>query len=189
VKNPFQTITLLWLLLTLGILGCSEKESTEGGNAALLPADLLPASNEISGWTKGTGAGDYGEAENQSELYDLIDGAAELYVDHGFEQGVLQNYYGNVSGTSSTVELFIADMGDSANAAALFEEPEVIPNGLIPWDAGDESYIDDNALQYIYLHVRQDQFYTRVRIDKGSDQPTALNVAQLFAQFVLNQIG
>ncbi|MFH1862069.1 MAG: DUF6599 family protein [bacterium] len=193
MKFNSSAALLLFLCISLSLIpsGCSEK-STEN-TTSIQPVDLLPASNEISGWSKGTGAGDYGEADDQSSLYDLIDGAAELYIQYGFVQGVLQNYQGTIGGAASTLSLFIADQGSSNNATALFNEELVVPSGLTPWNSGvaaiDEAVIDEALLFDIAIYLRADRFFIRIIIGKGSDEVAALNTAEDFALAIANKIG
>ncbi|RJP79312.1 MAG: hypothetical protein C4524_05555 [Candidatus Zixiibacteriota bacterium] len=170
------------------ITGCSEGDSPSGNDPALQPADLLPASGEISGWDKGSGAGDYGEADDQASLYALINGAAELFIQHGFEEGVKQNYFGSVGGAQTSLELFISGHGAAANVAALFEEDQIVPPGLTPWEMGDEAAIDESLPFHLAIHLRQGPFYTRVTIERGSDDTAALIVAQDFAAAVAQEI-
>ena len=185
-KETFnRTVSLVSIIvLTFVIVNCDESS-----DKAIRPIDLLPASGEISGWDKGTGPGDYGEADDQESLYDLINGAAELYIQYGFVEGVQQRYYGDIGDTPATVDLYIGDHGDKANVAAMFEEPELTPQNLTPWpEVGDEAWIDENALFHITIHLRADRFYVRVTVDKAEDENIALTTAQYFATAVVNDI-
>lgn len=176
------------LLIMTCLAGCSEKNPQEA--ATLKPADLLPASGEISGWTKGTGAGDFGEAEDQNSLYALIDGAAEQYIEYGFVEAVLQTYEGTIGGSSAALELFISDQGSESNVEALFADELVVPNNLTPWDgAGDEAGIDQTLLFQICVYLCCDRFFVRATVDKNGDEVAALSTAQDFVLAVVNSIG
>jgi hypothetical protein len=188
-KSKLVLFTII-AAFTLLFIQCEESSnSTSGNSETLQPNDLLPASDEIAGWDKGTGPGDYGEADDQSSLYNLIDGAAELYIQNGFVSGVLQNYYGTIGGVNAKVELYIGDHGDSANAAAIFEEEQLVPQNITPWEAGDEAGIDQTALFHIIIHLRSERFYVRVTAEKGNDENVALITAQSFAMAVVEGIG
>ncbi len=181
------TFAVRWFLALgslLLIIGCSERSTTQTGGT-LQPADLLPSSGEISGWDKSSSPGAYGEADDQTSLYNLIDGAAELYIQYGFVEAVRQLYDGTLGGGSAELELFISDQGDPTGAEDLFDEEQVVPAGLTPWECGDEAVIDQTLPFDIVIHLRADRFYVRVTIDKNGDEVTALITAQAFAQAVV----
>ncbi len=189
MKNATRPAAISAAILIFLLLSCSEKSSNDNQNGTLLPVNLLPASGEISGWDKGTGPGDFGEADDYNSLYALIDGAAEIYIQHGFEQGVKQNYYGSIGGTTSTLELLIYDQGSAANVTALFQEEQIVPNNLTVWQAGDEAYIEDTLPTYIVIYVRSEQFFIKVTVERGSDNIAALSIAQSFALAVVGEIS
>jgi hypothetical protein len=186
-----KKFALILILISAGLIGngCEEGSSPQGGGGTLQPADLLPASGEIDPWVKGSGPGDYGEADDQTSLYALINGAAELYIQLGFVEGVLQRYYGgSFGGIAAEVELYIGDHGDSSNVAAIFDEEQLVPPNLTPWQYGDEAGIDETALFHVIIHLREDRFYVRVTVEKGGDENAALITAQQFAMTVANEI-
>ncbi len=171
------------------ISGCSESSNPQnGGSSTVQPIDLLPASGEISGWDKGNSPGDFGEAENLQELTDLINGGAEIYIQYGFVAGVEQWYDGTIGSAPAKTRLFIADQGDSSNAAALFGDSEVVNSNLPTWQAGDEAAYDSSLPFQVEVFVRKDRFFTWVIVDKGNDPDTALLTAQEFALTVVNDI-
>lgn len=64
-------------------------------------ADALPADNELEGWKKDRGMQHYaGE-----DLYEYINGGAEIYHEYGFVRVVVQDY-ANSAGKSVSVEIF-----------------------------------------------------------------------------------
>jgi len=168
---------------------CSENSGTNNNNGGTLsPAELLPASNEISGWVKGTDTGDYGEADDLESLEALIDGAAELYIQYGFVEGVFQIYNGTI-GNEVEAEVYIGDHGSEGNTAAIFDDENLIPGNLTPWEAGDEAVIDETALSYIIIHAREGKYYIRVQVGKGNDDTIALLTAEQFITTIINEIS
>ncbi|MBU0520267.1 hypothetical protein KJ564_15165 [bacterium] len=168
--------------------GCTEENSNNPNGGTLRPADLLPASNEISGWEKGTDTGDYGEADDQASLYALINGYSELYIQHGFVEGVFQVYDG-IIGFAVEAEIYIGDHGSQSNAAELFDEEQVVPNSLTPWEVVDEAMIDETLPFHVMIHARADRFYIRVQVEKGNDDTIAQVTAQQFVTAIINEIN
>lgn len=86
------------LLITLLLTGCSillppDTSETEPGLSAtaeelLSPADALPQSGRVSGWTP-SGEVQVFDSEN---LYDLVDGQADAFFAYGFEQVAVGGY-------------------------------------------------------------------------------------------------
>lgn len=186
-RRPLHLLLICLLLLGMAILtGCNESNPKD--SSTLEPADLLPASGEISGWDKESGG--YGEADDYSSLWDLIDGAADQYIDYGFVEAVQQFYNGTIGGEDATLELFISDQGSAGNAAALFDDELVVPPNLTAWDeAGDEAGIDEVPLFQVSIYLRQDRFFVRVTVDKKNDDVAALNTAKAFALAVVDGIN
>lgn len=176
-----KSLSLAAFLITL-CAGCSEDNPQQA--ATLRPADLLPASGEISGWDKG----DFVEMDDDAALLDEINGGAEIYIQHGFVEGVIQDYEGTIGGEAAILTLWIFDQGSASNAEDLFGEEGLNLGNLTPWEAGDEAVID-MALFHITIHLRADRFYVRVVIDKNDDEVAALATAQDFALSVADGIN
>ena len=82
---------------------------------------VLPA--ELDGWKK-TGPERYAK----SNLYDYIDGGAELYISYNF-QGLLAVRYKGTGEEEIVVDIF--DMGDSFNAFGVFSHGRDSEDGLV----------------------------------------------------------
>jgi hypothetical protein len=70
---------------------------------------LLPAGNETAGWK----AMDKPQVFNKETLFDYIDGGAEIYLEYGFRQLVVQEYR-NEAGGSVVIEVFEMESSPSA---------------------------------------------------------------------------
>jgi len=184
-------VLLIGMVILLGVvlIGCEgEKQEEDNGGTAVQPADLLPADNEISGWTKGTGTGDYQEAYDQGSLYDIIDGGAEVYIANGFQSGVQQLYRGTIAAQQTTLYLFITDQGDSTNCANLLQDPNINPPGGAEVDSlGDEALID-RGLFYNVIYFREDRFFAKITIDKTGDPEASENIGLAFAHNIDSNI-
>jgi len=138
--------------------------------------DLVPVDNEISGWTRSAAMK---LAENQTQLFDLINGEGQTYIDHGFVKCAFQNFSGDIAGSQVELELRVFDMGDSTNAEAVYDA--VAAGGETPWttgNAGKEARIDENLLFAYKIDFHKDKFYVWATVQEKSDP--ALEIAKTF---------
>ena len=78
-------------------------------------------------------------------LYEYIDGEAELYLSYGFqEMATLRYFWGNPDDTSFVVDVF--DMGDSLNAFGLYSSYRNPDYEFL--DLGTEAFISDFGLKF-----------------------------------------
>lgn len=163
-----KAVLLAWVLMACG--GTSSK----GPSKALEPVDLLPESGDIQGWNR---AGPTQIASTYDKLYNYIDGAADLYIDHGFEAYAAQRYEGT-GGLS--VEISIYDQGDPLSARELYNDPLMVPtpHRVLP-DLGGEARLNESGLFDYTIEFYQGRFFVRVTVSDTSDD--ALNTALLFA--------
>ncbi|NQS98539.1 MAG: hypothetical protein HQ591_08800 [candidate division Zixibacteria bacterium] len=179
--NISTIIIIVMSFIFLTIYSCEDSGSS---STITVPADFLPKQGDIEGWTKGSGTGDYLEASNQSSLYDIIDGGAEVYITHGFLEGVQQLYYGDILGAGQTLTLFITDQGDSTGAYNLFHDAFITPTSHSPLDYGDEGRLNEGLLFDYEIDFRLDEYYVRLTLNKEGMETEALQVLQLFASAV-----
>lgn len=158
-------------------LACTENE----GPAVIDVVDILPTDNEISGWVR---TGDMDVAENETQLYALIDGEGVVYVDNGFVKSAFQNFQGDVTGNLRTIRLRIFDMGDSTNARAVYHDSRIETGAETPWaeagHAGVEARIDETLLFDYRIDFWSSRFYAEIII-LNEKTPQGLNIAKLFA--------
>lgn len=174
------------LIFLIALLAFSCSKTTDGDEPQEKDVvDVLPLDNEISGWTKVSATQ---IAENESQLWDLINGAGQVYIDNGFVKCVFQSYTGDIQGGPVELKLRIFDMGDSTNAQDVFDE--VGDGSEIPWnEAGEEARYKLETgviVNYYILDMRDAKFYVWIEIDH--DHQDALNVAQLFAMNISQAI-
>ena len=154
---------------------------TEGGDQ-IEPKDvvnLLPLDDEISGWARSSATQ---IAENNAQLWDLINGEGQIYIDNGFVKCAFQTYTGVILGPVD-LQLRIFDMGDTTNATNIYDE--LATGSEVPWtdnNAGVEARYKlgtGPVVNYYELDFWDDKFYTWIQINDGSD--AGLNIAKLFA--------
>jgi len=163
------------------ILACS-KQATKG-EGILAIGDLLVRDNEITGWSH---SGSGWEARSISELTVYINGLAEIYQRHGFEEGAHQSYEGTIDGGSRVLELTAYDVGSEENARALFEDPDLGLSGATPWagGAGEEAqYVRYGGFSQALTFYRGAYF---IFLGLNYDTEESLNILK---QFALNVDG
>jgi hypothetical protein len=180
LKSELIILILLYSTFTF-IVSCKKDAQSPD---VLVPSDFLPQQGDIEGWIKGSGSGDFMEATNQSSLYDIIDGGAEIYINYGFTEGVQQLYYGTVLGSAQTLALFIADMGDTSGAYNLYHDPMISPTSFSIFDYGDEARLDEGLLFEYVLDFRIDKYYISITLSKEASPTESLQIIQFFASEV-----
>ena len=181
-----STVLLTTFIITLG---CGSDSSD---TSLLEPIDLIPDDGEISGWLWD---GSPAQATDQSSLYDLINGGAVEFVERGFISGVLERYSGTIAGSSTTTEVFIADMGDPSNAADIYEKryerllfSEEYGSGF---EDTNEARIDEaTTLDSTILDFWQSRFYVQVTVNNRQLDPESVRLtAEQFARNVSRSVA
>ena len=168
---------LFFFMIVLHFLACANEE----GPIVIDVVDLIPSNTDISGWTRD---GNMDIAENENQLYDLINGEGVVYIDHGFVKSAFQEYTGEVTGNLRSLRLRVFDMGDTANARAVYHDSRIETGMETPWTeanhAGTEARIDNSSLFDYRIDFWENRFYVEIVIYE--EQTTqGLYVVQLFA--------
>jgi hypothetical protein len=125
---------------------------------------LLPADNEVPGWTR-SGAPQHYRGE---KLFEMIDGGAEIYHEYGFSQ-VLRADYENKNGHTVTLEIY--EMSDPAAAYGIYS--------FTSGNGGQSVAIGQEAmLSGYYLNFWKGNLFVTV-IGSNSDQATVQGVLAL----------
>ncbi|UCD19618.1 MAG: hypothetical protein JSU64_00320 [candidate division WOR-3 bacterium] len=160
--------------------------TSENGPTIIDVVDLIPDTGDISGWAQ---SGEMDVAENETQLWDLIDGAGIVFLDHGFVKCAFQEFSGEVLSTPCIVLLRAFDMGDTTNAYAVYHDNRLELGDEIPWTdtghAGVEARIETSSL-YHKIEMWHDRFFVDITITDVTLE--ALNVAKLFALNVSDAI-
>ncbi len=167
MKNK-KTLLVLVSLLAMFVFCTKEQEKT------LDVVDLIPQDNEISGWTRSSAMQ---LAENETQLYSLIDGEADGYVTRGFVKCAFQSYL-DAQGLIE-LRLRIFDQGDSVNAKSVYDFKAT--GSETPWtdnNAGSEARYKVEGFSYT-LEFWSERFYVYINI--ADNTQAGLDVAKLFA--------
>jgi len=165
---------MLFVLFFL-LIACTTEEDLD-------VVDLVPLDGEISGWTRSSAMV---VCDNETQLYNLIDGAGQVYIDNGFVRSAFQDFTGDVGSTPLVdLKLEVFDQGDTANAKAVYDEVAI--GTEIEWTddghAGVEArYLLESGVitPYYILDFWDDRFYVKMQINDGTD--AGLDVVKLFA--------
>jgi len=136
----------IWIMLGLLILG------TGPAGAGELDG-LLPQSGEVGGWTT------FQWPQDEDDLFWLIDGAGQVYIDLGFQEAVFQNYY---DADFIALNLEIYDQGTSANAESTYHHPSLEIGWEVPQEGfGVEGRVDTMALGSYRAEFWRDRYFVR----------------------------
>ncbi len=180
-KLGFYYLTIAIIAINF-FISCGEENGGTNENGGektedKTPIELLLRDNDISGWTRDW---TFSEATNYAALYDLIDGAAQNFIDNGFVSAVFQNYR-NESGLQ--LELRIYEMNSEEDARKVYYE--LAPASSIPWiDIVDTGRIDNSALAAYSIEFQYKNFFVQDIIYERSD--SSLEIARLFASHVID---
>ncbi len=117
---------------------------------------IFPVNEDIEGW-KLSGQPDFYQGE---ELYYLIDGGADIYMEYGFNR-VIGGEFTNPAGIRLRLEIY--EMTDNAAAFGIFS----INHHSLKWnnEVGDESVLGDD-----FFAFRKKNYYTIISKLIGSGQ-------------------
>ena len=163
----------------LALLIASQCRISQNAGASSDPADLLPIDNDISGFVK---KGSLSTMTDEQSIYAAIDGAAQTYINYGFQEGVVQLF----SNGSIDINVAIFNQGTEPNAQGLF-------NFFFPTSADwinkkNPLVVVDlsQASSYTIQYTKQSLF---LRITTTEKSDFALNMAKQFYWNIDKKIG
>lgn len=185
MKTTSEVLLALVLFCLVSGSSCSKSENGGGGGGAVFPWYFFPKDNEISGWVKD---GPEETATTSQELWDLIDGEGQVFLDHGFSSCGRQVYKGSLGGADVDIRhLYIYDLDADSNASAAYADPR---SGVgAPWidnPAGTEARINDFGIGSYTIDFWQSKYFVKITIlDKSSE---ALDVIKLFCHNISDKM-
>lgn len=178
-------LSIAVLLACLPVSCTKSDDNGGGGGGPTFPWYYFPDDDEISGWVK-DGAAE--TATTTQELWDLIDGEGQVYIDYGFFSCGRQVYDGSVSGSPVEIRyLYIYDQETDSNAALVYNDPR---SGIgSPWTdnpAGTEARINDTGLDSYSIDFYQSKYFVKITIGMKADE--ALDVIKLFCHNISDKM-
>ncbi len=142
--------------------GEKSPETAETKTLTALPPDsqallaLLPQDNAVSGWTMKSEARFF----NPDDLFEYINGAAENYLNYGFQRVVTAEYSHPQMASEAVLEIY--EMKDALNAFGIYAS-ELNPDSEF-LEIGAEGYIGGTA-----LHFWSGPYYSKITVFEESD--------------------
>jgi hypothetical protein len=134
---------------------------------------LLPAQVELQGWKISEGPAVYAE----DQLFELINGGADIYLEYGFSRVVSVHY---LDPSQNTIQLEIYEMSDDAAAYGIFS----ITQQAAAWtkDFGTISSFSED-----YISFWKSRYYVNISWSSRQhiDQPLMAHLARLVAGKIL----
>lgn len=169
--NKIQLL-IIAIFLLLFILNIESVQTQDGLNSLKIINQLLPENGEIPSWIKSGSAKIY----TIDNLFDYINGAAEIYLEYNFKQVLTQEYVFD----DQSIKVDIYEMIDPTAAFGIFS----IQNNY----QKPEINIGFSSTRYDYfIAFWQNQYY--VVISGYSFEPETQLALEKFAQNISNEIG
>jgi hypothetical protein len=174
--------TLFILFIMTMSFFCTKKQGTNP--IIVVPEDLLPKNNEISGWQR---TGQFWSASTSGDLTTYINGEAVIYINHGFVEAAKQDYEGTILSNIVTIEVRVFDQETNENAKSLYDEIVNQMSNPLEWvpGVGQESKIERFLLSQKIVFLKL-QYFMSLSITSGSDE--ALNILKTFANNIDSKI-
>jgi hypothetical protein len=179
--NPMLHRLMILIILILLAGSAWADQASERSEKLLGTMSLLPADDDLPGWKRSE---KLLCASNDQELYNIVNGGAALYIQHGFQSFAGQSYKGPKGGE---LEVYIFYQGTPQNAQDLYENPFARPvrSKEIP-DLGEKARIDMTPLFSFGVDFIQKGFFVQVMVQDKTEE--GLNVALSFAQRISKRI-
>jgi len=172
--RSFGFYLLLVLALPALLMG---QEGEEGSAPAVIPAQAKKRLEQLLPGPSDAGAERTGEQKFfSSDLYQYIDGGADVYLDYGLVALLHQEY----KASSTDITLDIYDMGTPANAFGIYAAESSPDYHFLP--IGAEGYGTNEILNFF-----QDEFY--VKLSAFNDKEKTGPMLERFARAVSGRIG
>ena len=185
-RSSARTTRLVALaVLTTTFLGAALlfSSSARADCGSVEPLDVLPVDEVCESWVRD---GEPQTAHDETELFELINGAAGLYIYYGFVAAVLQNYAGTVVGQNTPATLSVFNQGSVENAQNLFLDESSGTGTLIEgWGGSGMARIQADFGMTV-LDFQEECFFARVLV--LSDDEEGIQAAYCLALATIDRI-
>lgn len=140
------------------VLGCLTAScSSSSGNPMIA---MVPIDREVEAWVR---TGPLVRLDTVNDFYNLIDGAAQVYVDHGWVASV----YATFDQSPVTLAFSVHDMGSDANAKSFYDYYR--PVAAEPLAGFDNAVVDIGSNTSYAGLALADHYIVQVVIGEHSD--------------------
>lgn len=158
VRVVALSLLLVWLL---GSSAC----------ASARPAQLLPT-DQVSGWVLRETPRSY----TPENLYEYIDGNADLFLSYGFQSAAVGDYVPD-DDREAWVAVDVYDMGAALHAFGVYRAER--PTGVTPLALGTEGYSSEGMLAFW-----QGPYYVKVLLIEGDTEEASRRLAERVATHI-----
>ncbi len=136
--------------------------------------ELRVGDQEIPGWELGTDPGDLTTAWDSLSLWNAINGAGIIYLQHNFQFWMRQYYHGQIGGHDVDLDLRMNDQGTPEDAEALYNDPLIVPPVYETIEnIGNEARLYTTSLFDYELDFRRDQYFVYLKVSREWGEPEA----------------
>ncbi|NOX97753.1 MAG: hypothetical protein GXO98_06835 [Nitrospirae bacterium] len=171
-----RRLAFIITILVVGLWGCADRYFPLSREKSELE-NLLPPSSFSPGWRREKKPSSY----NPGNLYEYIDGAAELYLDYGFKKLVTALYlYEGKKDYSLIIDVY--DMGSELNAFGIHSSYRGSEAQLL--EIGSEAYLTDYTLAF---YKGKYFVYLQAGNPSGENKTSMKKAAQIVAERIPGQ--
>jgi hypothetical protein len=167
-KVRYITLVFLGIIYFIGsvVLSFSEDQEKSSGLISLLP--------DVDTWS----STDKPESYYPENLFEYINGAAEIYLAYEFKELVVSQQQKDQSEKNVAVEIY--DMGNETNAFGIYSAERYPDNQFI--EMGIQGYIEEGTLNFLV-----DRYYIKLLCFECEDQSE--EVLKEFSQKIVERVG
>lgn len=169
MKNAKYKI-FVWFV-SMCLLGCFLSSSPGDQEKSSGLSSLLP---EVDTWS----STEKPESYYPENLFEYINGAAEIYLAYEFKELVVSQQQKDQSAKNVAVEIY--DMGNETNAFGIYSAERYPDNEFI--EIGIQGYIEEGTLNFLV-----DRYYVKLLCFECEDQ--SQEVLKTFSQRIVERVG
>ncbi len=161
--TQFQYVFLILSALLLPTLAAATCQDVD-------PVEILPADEACPSWLRD---GETMTAYTETELFELINGGAGLYLGYGWVATAIQNYIGEIEDPPVYATISLFNQGTLENAQALFEDPDSGTGEMIDGWGGSGLARIQVGFGLTQLDFQEECFFARVVVLSDEDDGVA----------------
>lgn len=164
----YKIFVLLVIICLLGSLssGASEDQKESSGLISLVP--------ELDSWS----LTEKPESYYPENLFEYIDGAAEIYLSYEFKELLVAQQQKDQSETNVAIEIY--DMGNATNAFGIYSAERYPDNRFM--QIGLQGYIEEGTLNFLVS-----RYYIKLLCFECEEQSE--EILKLFSQKIVERVG
>jgi len=173
-----KRVEIITVFLTILILVSTSYSADKNGFS---PSRFQITDKKIRGWV----ADENGYKEfGPEELFDIINGGAEIYVNQGLQKGIYQRL---IKGNKYQCEIFVEDYGSSKNAKNVFVTTTETASDPPKLNAGNSDRIKiKEFIGGILIYLHRKNYYFEISVSGFDTFENAITNVEPFIVFFEN---